>query len=137
MSIATHEGIVTDITPGHVRVKIEIQSACGHCEAKGKCGFADSKDREVDIATEQWSAFRSGEHVEVQIDQSLGIEAVVWAYLLPAILLIAGIVILNQYAPEWLSIIITLAIIACYYTTLFLCRKKLQKKFSFSVKSLE
>ena len=137
MNIATHKGIVTEINPGQVRVKIEVPSACGHCEAKGKCGFADGKEREVDIATMQWEEFHIREQVEVQIDQSLGFEAVLWAYFLPALLLIAAIILLNRFVAEWLAIIITLAIISCYYVILYLYRKKLQKKFSFSIKSLE
>ena len=52
--IASHDGTVTEVLTNKVKVQIHVVSACASCEAHGKCGFADSKEKIMDIDTPQW-----------------------------------------------------------------------------------
>ena len=63
MTIAEHTGIVTKVGNGEVTVQIEAQSACSSCEAHGKCGFAESKAKEITIRTKDWQNYNSGDRV--------------------------------------------------------------------------
>lgn len=136
--IATHDGVVVSVNERQVSVKIETMSACGHCEAKGKCGFAESKERTVEIETAEWKKFRPGMSVEVQVNQSKGMEAVWWAYLLPAVLLVVCVITLLQVLQnELLAVLITLLCLALYVGVLYLCRKKFQSRFSFNLVAKE
>ena len=130
--IATHDGIVTNVSERQVKVKIETISACGHCEANGKCGFAESKEREIEVETSEWMNFHPGMQVEVQVNQSMGMEAVLWAYLLPAVLLVVCVVLLLKVLhSEVLAILFSLVVLALYVGVLYLCRNRLQRRFSF------
>lgn len=90
--IASHDGIVIAVTPGRVRVRIEAVSACASCAAHGRCGFAESKEKEVDVPAADWSDYQPGQTVTVHIDESRGMLAVWLAYVLPALLMLAAIV---------------------------------------------
>lgn len=134
MNIATHDGTVIAVSPNQVKVKIVAVSACGHCDAKGKCGFAESNEKEIEVATSRWEDFNVGDAVEVQVDESLGFIAVIIAYLLPAALLITSVVLCNRWGlAEWLNILIALAVVTLCYVLIYLFRNKLQKRFSFNV----
>lgn len=138
MNIATHDGTVIETTKGQVRVQIQQQSACGHCDAKGKCGFAESQDKELFIDTPDWQSFQAGQLVEVQVSEGLGMEAVLLAYILPAVVLIASIFCFTSWLnSEPLAILSTIGVVVAYYLVLYLFRDRLQKKFVFRVLSKE
>ncbi len=70
----------------------------------------------------------------VTINESLGFLAVVWAYLLPAVLLLGTIIpLLIVLNNELLAVSISLAVVALYYGILYLFRHRLQKKFTFDI----
>lgn len=136
--IATHIGKVSAVAPNTVSVLIESVSACASCQAHSKCGFSESKEKELHIDTDQWNHYEVGDTVEVQITQGLGMMAVLWAYFLPAVLLIASL-LLSLYClqSEGLSILISLAVLAVYYMVLYANRNRLQRRFSFRIHKAE
>ena len=131
MTIAQHNGIVTAVGDGQVTVRVESQSACSSCEAHGKCGFAESKAKEISIKTSDWQDYHIGENVTVGINKSLGLQAVAIAYILPAVLMIAIFIILNRYVGDLWCALATIAFVALYWGLLALCRKRLQSRFTF------
>ena len=151
-----HPGIVTAVKPGFVTVQIESTSACAACAAHSKCGFAESKTKTLDIPIPQdfktsrlrdiktsglrdfeTSSFAVGDRVTVTIDHTRGLLATWWAYVLPAILLIAVAVALSLAAlPEPLVILLTFAPLGLYLLVLYLFREKLDSRFTLELKSL-
>lgn len=132
--VAQHPGTVTHTAEGSVKVKIITHSACGSCSAHAHCGFAESGDREITIDTPNWQSYQVGQSVTVSVSESLGFLAVVWAYLLPAALLLACILTLLSFMhSEPLAILITLAVLAVYYLVLYRFRHRLQKRFTFGI----
>lgn len=151
-----HPGIVTAVKPGFVTVQIESTSACAACAAHSKCGFAESKTKTLDIPIPQdfktsrlrdfktsglrdfeTSSFAVGDRVTVTIDHTRGLLATWWAYVLPAILLIAVAVALSLAAlPEPLVILLTFATLGLYLLVLYLFREKLDSRFTLELKSL-
>ncbi|MDT3388048.1 MAG: SoxR reducing system RseC family protein [Bacteroidota bacterium] len=131
MTIAQHNGVVTAVDKGQVTVCIESHSACSSCEAHGKCGFAESKAKEIDIKTNYWQDYHVGENVTVGINKSLGLQAVALAYILPAVLMIAIFIILNKYVGDLWSAVATIAFVAIYWGILALFRNRLQNRFTF------
>lgn len=151
-----HPGIVTAVKPGFVTVQIESTSACAACAAHSKCGFAESKTKTLDIPISQdlettglrdfktsglqdfeTSSFAVGDRVTVTIDHTRGLLATWWAYVLPAILLIAVAVALSLAAlPEPLVILLTFATLGLYLLVLYLFREKLDSRFTLELKSL-
>lgn len=134
----THSGTVTAVRPGFVTVEIESTSACAACAAHSKCGFAESKGKILDIPLSSLPASRSsftvGETVTVHIDESRGLLATWWAYILPALLLLSVAVTLSLFRlPEPLVILSTLATLVFYILLLLLLRKKLDSKFTLTI----
>ena len=142
-----HPGIVTAVKPGFVTVQIESTSACAACAAHSKCGFAESKTKTLDIPIPQdfrtsrlrdfkTSSFEVGDRVTVTIDHTRGLLATWWAYVLPAILLIAVAVALSLAAlPEPLVILLTFATLGLYLLVLYLFREKLDSRFTLELKN--
>lgn len=128
----THPGTVTAVKPGFVTVQITSVSACSACQAHSKCGFAESKTKTLDIPTTD--TFAVGAPVTVTIDHTRGLAATWWAYLLPAILLIAVAVGLSLAGlSEPLVIVLSFAVLALYILILYLFRHKLDSKFTLTV----
>ena len=132
--IATHLGTVTNVVPGTVTVQLRVVSACATCEAHSRCGFADSKDKTMAIDTPQWQQYRTGDRVTVAIDSRRGLQAVLVAYLLPALLLLATLALLTAlHLPEGWVALLTLLVVGLYTLLLYLCRQRLQRQFAITI----
>ncbi len=130
-----HPGIVTAVKPGFVTVQIESTSACAACQAHGRCGFAESKTKTLDIPIKGCSAeLAVGSRVVVMIDEGRGLLATWWAYVVPAILLLATVIGSSLAGlSEPIVVLLSLAILGVYILLLFLLRKKLDSKFTLKV----
>ena len=130
-----HSGRVIGIKPGYVTVQITSVSACASCQAHSRCGFAESKTKTLDIPYhEEKGALAVGSEVVVTIDHSRGLLATWWAYLLPALVLLAVAVTLSLAGlPEPLVILLTFAALALYIAILYLLRKRLDGQFTLAV----
>ena len=134
----THPGIVTAVKPGFVTVQITSVSACASCQAHSRCGFAESKTKTLDIPSSNLqpptSDLQPGDKVTVTIDHTRGLLATWWAYILPALLLLAVAVPLSLLGlPEPLVIFLTLAALVLYILFLYLFKKKLDSKFTLTL----
>ena len=133
-----HPGTVTALKPGLLTVQITSTSACAACQAHARCGFAESKTKTLDIPTANLlppnSHLSPGDPVIVTIDHSRGLLATWWAYVLPAILLLAAVILLSlTQLPEPAVILLSLSTLALYTLTLLLLRRKLDSKFTLPV----
>ena len=132
--IASHDGIVQHVKEGLVAVQIKSVSACATCQAHASCGFAESKDKTVEVPTADWRQYNEGDHVTVHIDESRGMLAVWIAYVLPALLLIAVIVTLSLlHLPEWAVVLSAFATLGLYILALYLRRRKVENRFTLTI----
>ena len=130
----THPGIVTAVRDDAVTVQIHSVGACASCQANGKCGFAESKDKTLDIPTAHWQQYHEGQQVSVRISQGKGLLAVWIAYLLPALLLLAVAIGLSLAGlPETLVILATFATLALYILALRLLRHRIDNQFTLTL----
>lgn len=132
--IASHPATVVQTRPGVVTVQMRVYSACSSCEGHAHCGFAEAKNKTADIETRQWQQFRPGDSVTVTIKSSNGLKAVFLAYILPGLLLLASFTTLHLlHVGDGATALATLAVLAAYGMMLYLCRHRLQKRFSFQI----
>ena len=129
-----HEGIIDHIEGDVAHVRIQSESACAACHAKGVCGAADQREKFLDIPV-RGEEYRDGERVEVQVARNLGFKAVGFGYFYP-FLLVMGVLIglstagMNEMqAGCW-----ALASVVPYYLLLYLFRQQIGAGFSFSIK---
>jgi sigma-E factor negative regulatory protein RseC len=96
------------------------------------CGISESKTEEIEIINAD-SSFIIDENVHIVINKALGLKAVIWAYVLPFILLISVLFISSLFVAEWLAGLIALSVLVPYYFILHSMNSVFRKKFKISV----
>lgn len=130
-STIEHQGIIIDIDGKLAHVKIEQTSACASCHVKSVCGASDKSEKIID-ANIMDKSLKVGDQVTIIGQKSLGIQAVLLAYILPFIVIIATLFIANIFTTNELIIgTCALASLIPYFVVLRLMRNKIQAKFQF------
>ena len=131
-----HLGIVENIQGSHLSVRIVQTSACAACSAKGHCSSADSKDKIIDII-DTAASWKVGDKVMVVGEMSMGMMAVVLAFVFPFILLIVSLFLFMALMEnELYAALLSLAVLVPYYFILWLNKTRLKQKFSFNIKPI-
>ena len=125
----SHKGVVVAVDGNKIKVQIESVSACAACHAKGMCTLSDKEDKLIDIECSKAVGKKVGDLVTVVVAQQRGMQAVVLAYILPAIVVILSLVGLLNIVSEPVAIILSLLLLAVYYLILYLLRNKISSKF--------
>ena len=125
------QGIVVDLSPGYVTVRIQQQSACQACHARAYCVSSECAERELRLES-GGHTFALGEIVMISAEERVGRLAV----LLPLLLLVGSLALMQVLFPklnEGLSILATLSLLAGYYLILYTCRERLGKRLHLEV----
>jgi sigma-E factor negative regulatory protein RseC len=130
----SHQGVVDSIDGQNVIVRITQSSACGGCQARNICHAAESKDKMVEVVCANAENLKVGQSVTVAGAESLGIKAVVFAFGLPLLLLMAALITtLRLTADEKVSALVSLGILVPYYIALLLMRNRIKRDFIFRI----
>ena len=130
----SHEGIVTKIDGENVEVKILSKSACASCNIKGACNMSEMQEKIISIPAPKDKNLSIGQEVKISMGLGQANRAVVFAYIIPLIILVAMIFILNALKiDEGLNALISIGSLAPYYLILFLFRDKLKSKFEYEI----
>ena len=130
----SHEGIVTRIDDNNVEVKILSKSACASCNIKGACNISEMKEKIISINTPKANDFQIGQNVMVSMGLGQANKAVVFAYVIPTIILFSMIFILNYFKiEEGINALISIGSLVPYYLILFLFRDKMKRKFEYEI----
>lgn len=132
-----HSGIVESIEGSHLSVRIVQTSACSTCSVKGHCSTADSKEKVIDITDPCASSYQVGDRVMVIGETSMGVMAVVLAFVVPFALLISFLFIfMVMTGSELYAALFSLAVLIPYYGILWLNQTRLKQRFSFTIKPI-
>lgn len=128
-----HLGIIISIDNNVAHVKIEQTSACASCHVKTMCGASEKSEKIID-ANIISSDLKVGDTVTVIGQKSLGFKAIILAYILPFVLIVAILFVTNIFTTNELVIgTCALASLIPYFVVLRLMRNKIQAKFQFYV----
>jgi sigma-E factor negative regulatory protein RseC len=131
-----HDGIIDHIDGGVAHVKIDSQSACSACHAKGVCGAADQTEKFLDVPLHGVS-YKTGETVRVMVAQRLGFKAVALGYFYPFLVLMAVLITLIMAGVGELKAgLFALLSLIPYYLCLYLARKWIESSFTFSIQKI-
>ncbi len=133
-----HTGRVVEVSHDKVIVEIQASTACDGCHAKSVCGSSNDKTRRIPVVRRGNEDFHIGDTVNVMITQSMGMKAVVIAYIIPCsilliLLLTLPIVMKNELACG----MVALGAMAVYYLVLAFFRDRLGSGFVFTVEKSE
>lgn len=129
-----HKGVVERVEGDKVFVKVEKESACQACHAKGLCGERGG-ERIIEVVTEYAASFAVGETVVVALLKGrMALSSLIWGYLIPLVVLLVVLLSLHGLGVEdGIAAISTLGAVAIYYVVLYLKRRQFEKKIQFTI----
>lgn len=131
--VIQHTGEIIAIENGVAKVMIMQTSACSSCHAKSVCGVSDKKEKVIEAELNS-NDFKVGDSVCVVGQKSLGITAILLAYVMPFILILVTMLIASSVTEkEWIVGTVSLGILVPYFIVLRLMKSKIQAKFKFYV----
>ena len=131
-----HEGVVLRTSGNMAHVEIVQTSACSACKARSMCMSSESQQKQMDVV--MLEPLQAGDRVEVEVRERLAWRAVLLAYILPFVVMMAVIAVLD-YTTNWSEAIVgtlSLCAIALYYLILSAFKHKLQRQFSFTARKI-
>lgn len=130
----SHSGVVESVEDGCVHVRIVVTSACAACKVAGYCNAAESKEKVVDVYTAKSEAYAVGQAVTVSASRQVATHALLLAFGLPFVILVAVLVgvLLLTGNELWAALGGLLALVP-YYGILWLFRQKVRDRLAFQI----
>jgi positive regulator of sigma E activity len=127
-----HKGTVIKNESRSVLVSITSDSACSGCHAEGACSLSGTSQKVIELTGSH--NVSPGDEVTVNMQESAGFSAVVLAYLLPLVVVILSLIVISLAgASELTAGLLSFAMLIPYFSVLFLLRKRISEKFSFTL----
>jgi positive regulator of sigma E activity len=128
-----HEGIVRQVDEKSVTVLLSPSTACSGCHSEKSCGMSGNVEKVVNINGKY--NVKPGDQVIVTMKQSLGYSALFIGYLMPLIIVVLLLIILISLSINELTAgLLSIGVLIPYYSGLYIYRKLIDKKFSFTLK---
>ncbi len=136
MSYLEHVGIVNKITGDGCEVSMVVGDACQGCHAKSVCSTSGEQQRSIFVRHAPLH-LKAGDQVIVTMQSSLGVRAVVFAYIIPFFILTGTLFInLALGLNEAMAALSALLVLAIYFLILYLFRQRLERTIEFKVKTM-
>lgn len=132
--VITHEGIVVSTDGEKALVRIMQAGGCQACRAKQMCASSESREKDMDVV--MMEPMVVGDKVQVIVTQDMGWIAVILAYVIPFILLIAGVGIYGIWLDEAAAGTLAILTVGLWYLVLKLMDGKIKKRFSFKARKI-
>ena len=130
----SHSGVVESVEDGCVHVRIVVTSACAACKVAGYCNAAESKEKVVDVYTAKSAAYVVGQAVTVSASRQVATHALLLAFGLPFVILVAVLVgVLLLTGNELWAALGGLLALVLYYGILWLFRQKVRDRLAFQI----
>jgi len=133
-----HFGSIERIEGNHIVVRILQASACSSCSAASLCRSSEAKEKEIDVYDTNAADYSVGQHVQVQGTVRQGLQAALWAYVVPLVFMVAVLLIGVRFTgSEGWSALAAVVVLALYYFILYLLRARLQRQLSFQITGVD
>ena len=132
-----HLGIVENIDGLRLTVRIVQSSACSACSVRGHCSASEQKEKLIDVYNVDRVACEIGERVMVVGATSMGMKAVLLAFVLPFVLVVATLFVVMRLSGgnEVVSALAGLGILLPFYLIIYMCKGRLGRTFFFTLES--
>ena len=134
MNKIKHTGIVDKVQEGCVKVRILQSSACSGCKVAAHCNASETKEKMIEVVDSHADAYRTGDHVIIVADASVGFRASLYGYLLPLLVMVLTLIgVLGVTHSEGTAALSALGVLIPYYIGLYLLRNKIKNKLQFEI----
>ncbi|MDO4790302.1 MAG: SoxR reducing system RseC family protein [Porphyromonas sp.] len=130
-------GIVSRALGNTVYVRMERNSACKECHAKGACLASDVGHIDVSVKTPDAASYKPGDRVSLEPLFNV-FHAILFAFVLPLVLLIGIVFIANHFfaVSESVSYLSALGALVVYFVILKLFNAYFTRKYQYTLKKL-
>ncbi len=105
---------IISIRDGELECKIQCGDACQGCAARRVCGTAESS-KTISVYSNN-PDLKVGDSITIEISSQMGLKAVLLAYLMPVFIIIALLLLLQEFGfSELSSGLIAIGAVAVYY----------------------
>ncbi len=135
-SIIEHPGTIESIGSEGIKVKFTNLSACASCHARGFCSASEMEEKEVFIP-EYTDTYGVGEEVNIVMSRSQGTRALAIGYIFPFLLVMSLLLLFSSLGLSELQAgLISVFSLLPYYFIVYLSRKRIERKFIFSIRKI-
>ena len=128
-----YPGVILQVKGDGIQVRISQKTACADCHARSMCNLSNTEEKIVEIQDNN-SGFKAGEEVFVTGATSLGMKAVVIAFLLPMLIVLLLLIVgIQWFESEMIGAVMAISALVGYYIILFFQKNKLTRKFVFTL----
>ena len=108
-------GVVCEVAPGQVRVRIHMEEMCGACSGREHCASSRARTEDVTVPVSD-DGFRPGDRVRLVLSRTKGLSAVLLAYVIPAALMIVTLTVAVRITRhEAWGVLCALLVLVPYY----------------------
>lgn len=132
--IIEHQAIVRSVSGKSAQVEILVRSACSACHAKMLCSASDESRRIIDVVLESENQVEVGQTVNVYGSKSWGLIAVVLAYVVPLVLILAVLIISKACSiPDNVAGLASIGVLVPYFLVLYILRNRMGRSIVFKI----
>jgi sigma-E factor negative regulatory protein RseC len=129
-----HAGTVKQVEENSVLVSITSNSACSGCHAEDVCNISGKEEKTISLRGRY--NVQPGDNVTVEMSESMGMKAVVLSYVMPVVIIIAGLVVFSSLSiSEAASGLAAISLLLPYFIILYIFRKYINRSFTFTLKT--
>ncbi len=130
-----HSGRIESVEDNCIKVRIVQTSACASCSVAVNCNASDKKDKIVNVYNFcSQNHYKQGDTVTVTASVQMGMNAVILAFGIPFLIIIAVLFVMIAFTHnEAVSAIVSLLMLFPYYIFLYCRRDKLRERLSFGI----
>lgn len=121
---------VLTVTDAEITLEVCRAEACGACRARSACG--GSSERTMTLANDG-QGYRVGEQVMLVMERSMGLKAVVIAYLMPVFLMIGTLLLAGMWLSELVSGSLALLVLVIYMLMIRVFRGAISREISITI----
>lgn len=130
----SHKGKVVAVSNDIVKVEIVSASACASCHAAGLCSASQASIKIIDVPASCAVGVSVGDEVQVSLGSSLAGKAVILAYVVPVVLLLATVLLLAYLLGNELQAAAGgLLSVVLWFAVLSLFRGRLERQYGFYI----
>ena len=129
-----YRGVVTDVRPGILQVEILDEVACAACAAEKMCCMSGRREKRIEIPFISGD-YRLGDKVTVTGKTSMSLKAILFAFILPIILILITLLVASSMKmDERQAAIISLSTVTIYFIGMYFFKDIFTKIFIFAIK---
>ena len=131
-----HPGVITRMEGSTLTIKIIQTAACATCSVKRACHVSEQKEKYINVPfLPRYAHHQVGDEVTLVGKRSMGMRAVLLAFVLPFCILITILALYAHLYPgkEAEAAGISIASLMPYYALLYISREKISQSFTFEL----